>query len=58
MAKVEHPDDRHILAMRWKDQVLIDKVLPCGLCSAPLIFMAVADALQWMMVKNGVRKML
>ncbi len=31
----------------------IDKVLPFGLRSAPLIFAAVADALQWMMVQNG-----
>ncbi len=33
-----HPDDRHLLAMRWKDEILIDKVLPFGLRSAPFIF--------------------
>ena len=42
-----HPDDRHLLAMRWQDEILVDKVLPFGLRSAPIIFTAVADALQW-----------
>ncbi len=23
-----HPDDRHLLAMRWQDEILVDKVLP------------------------------
>ena len=30
-------------------------VLPFGLCSAPKIFNAVADALQWVMLSNGIR---
>ena len=34
--------------------MFIDKVLPYGLRSAPLIFTAVADALQWIMSKKGV----
>lgn len=33
-----HPEDRHLLAVRWKDELFIDKVLPFGLRSAPLIF--------------------
>ena len=41
-----HPDDRHLLGVQWDGQVLLDKVLPFGLRSAPLIFTAVADALQ------------
>ena len=48
-----HPDDRHLLGMRWQRAVYVDKVLPFGLCSAPLIFTAVADALQWLMELNG-----
>ncbi len=44
-----HPDDRHL---RWKDEVLIDKVLPFGLRSAPFIFTAVADALQWIIKQH------
>ena len=48
-----HPDDRHLLGMKWQGSVYVDKVLPFGLRSAPLIFTAVADALQWMMVRNG-----
>jgi len=35
--------------------VYIDAVLPLGLCSAPLLFSAVADALQWIMMRRGVR---
>ncbi len=49
-----HPDDRHLLAVQWEGQTYIDKVLPFGLRSAPLIFTAVADALQWIMAKRGV----
>ena len=48
-----HPDDRHILAVQWEGQVLVDKVLPFGLRSALLIFTALADTLQWIMTKRG-----
>ena len=47
------PDDRCLLGMRWEADVLIDKTLPFRLLSAPLIFTAVADALQYMIVRNG-----
>ena len=50
-----HPDDRSLLAVQWEGQIFIDKVLPFGLRSTPLIFTAVADALQWIMAKKGVR---
>ena len=33
--------------------MFVDKALPFGLRSAPLIFSAVADALQFMMIQNG-----
>ena len=48
-----HPDDRHLLCMRWKQELLIDKVLPFGLRSAPIIFSAIADALQWVIQQKG-----
>jgi len=40
--------------MRWQGKVYIDKVLPFGLRSAPLIFSAVADTLQLIMGQEGV----
>ena len=30
-----HPNDRHLLGMKWNDQLYIDTVLPFGLRSAP-----------------------
>ena len=48
-----HPDDRHLLGMQWKEEILVDKVLPFGLRSAPIIFSAVADALQWVIENKG-----
>ena len=49
------PEDWHFLGMKWQGkEVYIDKVLPFGLRSAPLIFSAVADALQWIMTQQGV----
>ena len=42
-----HPDDRALLGMRWEGGVYIDTRLPFGLRSAPIIFTAVADALEW-----------
>ena len=41
--------------MSWEGRVYIDSVLPFGLRSAPLLFSAVADALQWIMKRKGVR---
>lgn len=49
-----HPCDRHLLGMRWREEVFVDKTLPFGLRSAPIIFTAVADALQWAMEERGV----
>ena len=48
------PGDRLLLAMRWKGQFFFDTRLPFGLRSAPKIFSAVADALQWSLVQAGV----
>ena len=48
-----HPQDRPLLGMEWEGDVYVDKVLPFGLRSAPLIFSSVADMLQWMMQRRG-----
>ena len=50
-----HPADRACLGMLWEDTLHIDAILPFGLRSAPLLFSAVADALQWIMMRRGVR---
>ena len=42
-----YPEDRVLLGMRWKGMVYIDTRLLFGLRSAPKIFTAVADALEW-----------
>lgn len=44
--------------MRWKDGIYIDTVLPFGLRSAPKIFSAVADALEWVLLEQGVSLLL
>ena len=49
-----HPDDRPLLGMRWKDRIFIDKTLLFGLRSAPIIFSAVADAIEWIVRQRGV----
>ena len=49
-----HPQDRPLLGMKWADKVFVDKTLPFGLRSAPLIFSALADALAWSMRQKGV----
>lgn len=49
-----HPDDRMLLGMSWKDKLYVDTALPFGLRSAPKIFSAVADALQWILADQGV----
>ena len=48
-----HPDDRWLLGMRWRDKLYLDKVLPLGLRSAPNIYTAVADGLQWILRQEG-----
>ena len=50
-----HPEDRPLLAFEWKGHIFVDGVLPFGLRSAPKIFTAVADALEWIVRKRGVR---
>ena len=50
-----HPMDRLLLGVQWEDQLYMDCQLPFGLRSAPKIFTAVADAIEWFIRKRGVR---
>ena len=49
-----HPADRHLLGMRWKDQVYIDHCIPFGLRSAPKLFNILADLLAEIAQNAGV----
>ncbi len=49
-----HPDDRLLLGMKWREFLYVDTSLPFGLRSAPKIFNAVADAIEWMMRRQGI----
>lgn len=53
-----HPDDRELLGMSWEGEVYIASVLPFGLRSAPKIFSAVADAVEWMGMHAGIMVLL
>lgn len=48
------PTDRCFLGFLWQGKIYVDKVLPFGLRSAPLIFSTVADALLWIMLRQGI----
>ena len=50
-----HPIDRPLQAMEWEGQIYIDPMLPFGLRSAPKLFNAVADALEWHLKQRGIR---
>ena len=52
-----HADDRPLLGMR-REKTNIDLALPFGLRSAPKVFNAVADAMQWIFEQHGVKPML
>ena len=49
-----HPDDKHLLGIKWDNHVFIDITLPFGLHSAPIIFMAITDAHQWILEHRGI----
>ena len=48
-----HADDRGILCMEWHCRVFVDGTLPFGLWSAPLLFTALGDAIQWVSLELG-----
>ena len=49
-----HPEDRSLLGMKWNGALYVDATLPFGLRSAPKIFTALADALEWRLKYEGV----
>ena len=49
-----HPLDRPLLGIEWQGSAYMDGMLPFGLRSAPKIFTAVADALEWILRRQGV----
>ena len=48
-----HPQDRPLQAVQWGGAIYVDPMLPFGLRSAPKIFNAVADALEWCARQRG-----
>jgi hypothetical protein len=50
-----HPSDCPLQAMEWDGMLYVDPMLPFGLRSAPKIFNAVADALEWCIRAQGVQ---
>ncbi len=49
-----HPQDRSLLGVRWHDSLYLDGCLMFGLRSSPIIFTALADALEWGFRQRGV----
>ena len=50
-----HPDDRHLLGMRFEGHTTyMDITLPFGLRSAPKIFTALTDAVEWIVKEKGI----
>ena len=45
-----HPLDRYLLGMKWRNHYYTDLTQPFGLCSAPFIFNAIADMVEWILV--------
>lgn len=45
-----HPADRALLGLKWRGQYFVDLALPFGLRSAPFIFSAVADMVEWILL--------
>ena len=52
------PSQQHHYPLResWKGDIYIDTVLSFGLRSAPKVFNAVADALEWVVRSSGVQE--
>ena len=51
-----HPQDRPLQEMEWQGQLYVDPMLPFGLCSAPKIFNALADVLEWHLRDCGIHQ--
>ena len=48
-----HPEDRWMMGMMWEGALFVDTCLPFGLRSAPKIFTAIADAVEWIVCREG-----
>jgi len=48
-----HPRDRWLLGMRWEGETFVNGTLSFGLRSAPLIFTALGDSIQWVALEKG-----
>ena len=48
-----HPEDQHLLAISWEGQTYVGQTLPFGLRSAPKFFLAIADAIAWVLFFQG-----
>ena len=53
-----HPKDQHLLGVKWQEPIFIDRILPFSLKSAPKIRTEVADAIRWILARQGVSKSL
>ena len=49
-----HPSDWKLLGIRWRGALYVDCMLLFSLRSAPKIFTAVADALEWIILQRGI----
>ena len=49
-----HAKDRWLLGMAWDGALYVDTTLPFGLSSAPKLFNAVADTIEWIIYQQGV----
>ena len=50
-----HPQDHPLQAMKRHNRIYVDPMLPFGLRSAPKIFNAVTDALNWCLCHAGIQ---
>ena len=50
-----HPRDRWLLGMEWEGVTYVDGTLPFGLRSAPLLFTALGDAIEWVASRRGAK---
>ena len=53
-----HPDDQHLLGVRWNDYYYVNRRFPFSLHSVPKIFSAVADGFRWILTHYGVTHLL
>ena len=49
-----HKQDCTLLGLTWEGASFVDQMLPFSLHSAPKIFNAVADGIQWCIQREGV----